>query len=172
MINKPEQSEYNTYYQKYIEALPQNGILEFLKSKTADFKNLLSGLSEEQLDYAYQSGKWTIRQSIIHVIDTEQIFAYRLLSIIRGEKQSLIGFDQDEYVENADIAHYNKTQLINQFSALRQYHDILFANVSESDWEKTISLMGQNTSARAIIYIITGHLVHHIQLLKDRYLNV
>jgi len=170
MLIKPRSSEYNSYFGKYIADLPDVGILELLEDQLSSFSSFIEAIPVEKMDYAYAEGKWNIKQVLTHINDVEQIFAYRTLAVIRGEKQEILGFDENEYIENANIDHMDKDMLLSEFASLRKSNLLFFDNIQESDWTKQGIASGHTVSARALVYIIAGHMLHHKNIIEERYL--
>lgn len=169
-ITTPLSSEYASYYDIYISLLDGKDIITDLEKSIRETLKLLESISEEKGIYRYADGKWSIKELIGHLIDTERIMAYRALRFSRGDKTPIEGFEQDPYVENADFDSCRLIDLAKQFNLLRQSNILMFKALPEESWLKTGIASGNPTSVRAFAYIIAGHEIHHINVLKERYL--
>ena len=165
MIPQPKPNTYPSYFEKYT-SLVKDEVMTSLKKQRKKFKKFI--LSDFDPDYFYAPGKWTVRQSIVHIIDTERVFTYRAMAISRGEKQSLPGFDQDKYTDH-DWGHLSKEQLWREFSAVRRSTIALFKNMNPDMLEKIGKVAGNDFSVCAVPYICAGHLIHHMNIFKSKY---
>lgn len=169
-MTQPQPSEYTGYNAHYV-ALASEGEspLEFLKTQAV--WQLLHTLSEEQSHYRYAEGKWSIKELLGHMIDTERIFSYRTLCLARGEQQNLPGFDENTYVENARFDKRTFASLLDEYRVVRQATLFLLENLDESVWENTGTNNNRPASVRALVYITAGHEKHHLNILNERYLH-
>ncbi len=169
MLSELSPSEYNPYYAMYIEKAMHKNIVEGLGISKEDFIIFVKGLSDDKLVYAYEDGKWTIAEVLLHLIDTERIFVYRALRFARNDKSPLVGFDQDAYVPNTNANDYTKQELIEEFTAVRNHSIALFKSFTATMSSRIGEASGSPMSARAVGYIITGHQIHHFTVIKERY---
>lgn len=172
MILKPNTDEYPEFYQEYLTILPDSNIITYLKKQKNEVLSLFESLSESQLKYRYSEGKWSTKEIMRHLIDTEQIFAYRALCISRNESTSLPGFNQNSYITNSNINHLTKNDLIREFELLRSYSIQMFSNFDESYWNRKGKANGYVIVARVIPWIIAGHTKHHLTVLREKYLKI
>lgn len=163
-------TEYNPYYQTYIDKSGDLTLRSGLKMNGDNTIAFLASIPEEKLEYRYAEGKWTIKEIILHLIDTERIFAYRALCIARQDKSSFPGFDQDEYVVQSRANQRSMNSLINEYKAVRLSTIILFENMQETDLCRIGTASESNISPRAIAFITIGHENHHCDIIKERYL--
>ena len=170
-MTRPNKGEYNPYYETYVSKVPEGDIIDILEAQKKAFEDLLDGLTEEKMDYRYAEGKWSIKELLMHIIDSERIFAMRALCFSRGEKQELFGFDQDQYMANTDYSHRQKHDIISELIVVRNGSIHLFKNLKEDQTEMSGIASNSVVSVRALAYIIAGHAEHHFQILKERYLN-
>ncbi len=166
---KPNDGSYPVFYKGYMDSVPDEPFLELLKKEKEHTLSLLNSISDEKSNYRYAPGKWSIKQVIMHIIDTEMVFSYRGLAIARGEKQSLPGFNQDEYMSNIDVERISLNDLIQAFSYIRSLNILLFGFLQDGDLDKEGIASGYPVTARAIAYFIAGHAKYHVEILKDRY---
>ncbi|MFC4619397.1 DinB family protein [Camelliibacillus cellulosilyticus] len=170
MDQRPIAGEYSPYFDRYVKLVPDGDITQVLKEQSKATAELLDGLTDEQASFRYEKGKWSIKEVIGHVIDTERVFSYRLLAIARGEMASLPGFDQDAYVEAASFDQTSFNALLDHFSAVRQATVCLLRSLNARDWIKKGNANGADITVRALAYIMAGHELHHRRIIKDRYL--
>ncbi|MFP7171158.1 DinB family protein [Terribacillus sp. 7520-G] len=169
MQEKPSTTEYPAYYQDYMKLVPEGNIAALFKEQKRQTTNLLQGLTDEQACFAYEAGKWTIKEVIGHLTDTERILSYRLLTIARGDVTPLPGFDEDSYVQQAKFTQMTVASLLAQYRAVRASTIALLESLGEQDWVRQGMANGHATSVRALAYIMLGHERHHHEVLHDRY---
>ncbi len=169
-MTQPQPSEYTGYNPNYV-ALASEGDspIDFLKQQAV--WQLLHTLSEEQSQHRYAEGKWSIKELLGHMIDTERIFAYRALCLARGEQQNLPGFDENPYVENAHFEKRTFASLLAEYQVVRHATLVLFENFDENVWANLGTNNNKPASVRALVYLTAGHEKHHINILKERYLH-
>ena len=171
MLTKPLPEEYPEYYGKYIESLPETGIIDFLERQTNEILNLFRSLPEEKFSFAYAEGKWSIKELLGHLIDSEIILGYRSLTYARRDNTNLPTYDHDEYVKTGFFESINSLLLLKHYSVVRESNLLLFKSFSDKVWISKGNTGGKIFSTRAIPYITAGHTKHHISVLKERYLN-
>jgi len=167
---RPERSEYAEYYHTYVGLVPDGDIARILEEERRRTVDLLSGVSPERADYRYAPGKWTLKEVLGHVVDMEWAFTYRALSFARGATAPLPDLDQDEFVKHADFQGRELADLLDEFSHLRSANTRLFASLDETALDRRGIASGKEFTARAIPYIIVGHQMHHLRVLRERYL--
>ena len=167
---RPEKSEYDPYYERYISLVQSNDVNDELAKQTAELRNLFSVLPEEKGTFAYAKGKWTIKEVISHLIDGERMFAYRVLRIARGDKTPIEGFEQDGYIENSHANGRSFAELLDEFELLRRANVLFFNNLKSDDWLRIGIANNVEVSVRALAYVMAGHIIHHQNILKERYL--
>lgn len=172
MLQKPDKNEYPAFYHTYISKLPDTPILKLLAEGTIKLSNLTKILTEEQAEKSYAPGKWSVKELIGHMMDTERIMAYRCLCISRQEKQFLPGFNENDYVAASNFNKQPLGDLLNQYRLLRDSNLALFRNMDEIMWGQVGIANGSPVSAHAIAAIIAGHEMHHLAILQERYLPV
>ena len=168
MLTRPNDSEFAPFQKIYIDTVGDD-VMSELSQQREDFCNYIDGLTDEQLDYKYSEDKWSIKEVIVNIIDTERIFAYRALSFCRGEKENLPGFDQDVYMSNVSVDHMDKEYLYNFFNITRYSSLIMFKGFRDTDWDIIGKASNYNMSVRSFPYMLAGHLNHHFNILKERY---
>lgn len=171
LSTKPAPSEYGVYYGRYISLVPEGDILGALREQSSRTKALFSGITDEQGAFRYEASKWSIKQMFGHMIDAERIFAYRALRIARNDKTPIEGFEQDDYVSNAWFDRRKVTELLDEYTAVRNATVLLFRNLEEEAWTRKGTASNNPVSVRALAYIIAGHELHHYKVLEERYLS-
>jgi hypothetical protein len=167
---KPETTEFDPYYDKYISLVTEPDLLKVLEEQPDELDSLLGSLDEERGRYAYAEGKWTIKEVMSHLIDGERIFAYRILRISRGDKTPIEGFEQDGYIENSYANERSFDDLLDEFRLQRTANLRLLKNFREDDWARMGTSSEKPISVRALGFIMAGHIRHHIRIFRERYL--
>ncbi|MCH6575761.1 MAG: DinB family protein [Bacteroidetes bacterium] len=168
---KPKPEDYDAIYSGYISLIGDDDIIEVLKEQRKTSEKFLKTFTEKQGNYSYADGKWTVKEVLGHVIDTEKIMAYRALSFARGEKQSLPGFEQDDYVAESNFNKRSLDDLINEFITIRESKIMLFKSFDEEIFNRRGTASESEVTVLALIYIIAGHEKHHMKFLKERYVK-
>ena len=169
MFSRPTEAEYDPAFAGYISLVPDGTFLDILGIQTHETRDFFERLSEDTGNYRYAPEKWSIKEILGHVMDSERVFAYRLLCIARGEQQPLPGFDQDEY---AGLAAYDRTSLakvVQQYTAIRVSTFLLLEQLPEEAWSRMGTSNQKLISVRALAYIIAGHERHHMRVITERY---
>ena len=169
MNKRPEKDEYATFYAGYVALVEETDIIPALQNQIGEIENLFAGMTDEKSDFRYAPGKWTIKESLGHICDTERVFAYRALRISRGDQTPLAGFEQNGYVAESNFGQTKLADLLEEFSLLRRANILMFKNLSDQAWSKTGTASGAQISVRAIAFIMVGHARHHAQVLQMRY---
>lgn len=165
-----QDKEYNPYYNTYLDLLESELELidGFVSGKTV-MVNFMLSIPEDKEDYAYESGKWTIKEVLQHVIDTERIFMYRCLRIARGDATPMAGYDQDNYIEPAQTSNKSMTDIIKEYRITREYSINLLQSFNNTDLMQVGTASGSKVSARAVAFIVLGHELWHKKIIEERY---
>lgn len=163
-------NEYSNFNATYIKAAANVELIEELEICLHEFIRFVQNIPMDKFDYRYAEGKWTIKDIIQHVIDTERIFAYRALRISRNDITPLPGFEENDYVENSKANERGIQDLLAEFSAVRYSTLFLFKSFSEEQLKRMGTASGTAISVRAIGFIIIGHQKHHQHIFQERYL--
>lgn len=166
---RPQPDEYGEFYKGYVDKVDSDNVLEVLKDQMHETYTLINSLTAKQAAYRYAAGKWTVKEVIGHLVDSERIFAYRALCIARGEQQNLPGFDQEEYVEQGNFKDRRLKNIGDEYFSLRNANIAMFNSFSEETLLRKGKANGYDCSVRALAYIIAGHERHHLDVLKDKY---
>jgi len=169
-MNRPEKTEYNEYYDRYVSLVDETEIVSAFENQLSEMSELFNSISEEKSATSYAEGKWTIKDVIGHLVDGERIFGYRALRISRGDETPIEGFEQDGYVENASFNDYKFSDLVDEFNLVRRASILFFKHLKETDWTRTGTASDSPVSVRALAYTMVGHVRHHANILRERYL--
>jgi hypothetical protein len=170
-ISKPSAGEHNPYYSRYIDLVPAGDILGTLSSQIAGTLDTLRAISEPDSLKRYAPGKWSIREILGHMNDTERIFAYRALRIARGDQTPLPGFEQDNYIAPGRFDARAWSGLIDELVSLRASNFSMMRGFDQDAWHRLGTASGHPISVRALGYIIAGHERHHMNVLHEKYLE-
>lgn len=169
-MNRPKKNEYAEFYAGYVSLVEETDISAALLNQTNDLQQLFAEISEEKGDYRYAVGKWSVRELLGHVVDGERVFSYRALRISRGDETPLAGFEENFYVANSNFSNIKLADTLEEFSLLRQSNVLFFKNLTDEMWGKSGTASGATISVRALAYVMVGHLRHHVNILRERYL--
>ncbi|MDP9360170.1 MAG: DinB family protein [Acidobacteriota bacterium] len=167
---RPQTGEYNTYYQKYIDLAAEDDIVGALDAQSRETAALLGNLTDAQAGYRYEAGKWSIKQIVGHITDAERVFAYRVLSIARGETKPLPGFDQEPFVVNGGFDGRTISDLAEELATVRRANVMMLRALSDEAWRRIGTASESPVSVRAIAFIMLGHERHHLRIVRERYL--
>ena len=167
---RPAPSEYNAYYQTYIGAVPDGDLLARLGEQRDSTSALLATIAEADAGYRYAAGKWSIKEVIGHLADAERVFSYRALRVARADATPLPGFDENAWVPPANFDRRTLADLAAEFRAVRESSLALFRGFGNEAWPRMGTASGHPISARALAWIVAGHEVHHLRVLRERYL--
>ncbi len=165
-------NEYHPYFKTYIDPLMEReeSILELMEISAQNLVELLLSLPEKKEEYRYAEGKWTVKELLLHISDTERVFQYRALRFARKDAMELPGFDQDVFNDHAEANTRSMQSLIDEFIAIRRASITLFDSFSDEAWLRMGKASGNRISVRAIGYLVSGHQMHHQKILEERYL--
>lgn len=169
--NRPTPEEYHLFYANYVQKVPDGDFLRVFQKESKRTEALLADLSEQQWNYRYAAGKWTLKELLVHMMDTERIFTYRLLRIARGDTTPLPGFEQDDYVPISGANERSGASIVVEWEALRNSTLAFFNNLSPAMIERQGTSSGATVSVQALAYMTLGHELHHRAIIKERYLE-
>ncbi len=170
-MNKPFTSEYNPYFQKYIDLVPSEEYLENFNANTTDVIAFFENIPLAKHNYKYEPNKWSIKQVLMHIIDTERVFAYRLLVILRKDETTVLQpYDDDLYASNVNVDNREMSDILEEFQLVRKNTAFLLKEVDENQSQLTAKIDQNPISVRAIAYILLGHAKHHLSVITERYL--
>lgn len=167
---RPDKSEYASDYERYVSLVPDGDIAGTLGRQLDDTLALINSIPETRGDFRYAEGKWSIKELLGHVIDSERVFAYRALRFARGDTTPLSGFEQDDFVRGGSFDKRSLSDLAQEYEYVRRSTISLFANLAPAAFDRRGAANNNEVSVRGLAFIIAGHEVHHVQILKARYL--
>lgn len=170
MISKPQPDEYASFYTNYINQVTGTDVIALLTSLKDSTYQFFNDLPAGKADYAYAEGKWTIKQLLGHMIDAERVFGFRILCFSRNDQNELPGFDENDYVANALFNERTLTDMANEFKTVRESNLYLLRSLSDEQCLLKGIANGKPVSVRALAYIMAGHELHHLNIIRERYL--
>lgn len=169
-MNRPQPDEFIPYQQKYIDSVSDDVLAE-LRNQVETFSNFLESIPSDKHNFAYAGGKWTVKELLGHVIDTERIMAYRLLRFSRKDATPLPGFEENDYVQNSNFSDQKFNDLIEEFKAVRTANLFLFKSLTDEQINLRGIASDNTVTVRALLYVIAGHVNHHKMIIEERYLS-
>lgn len=170
-MNRPLPNEYNPFFEGYIRLVEAGDFYELLDSTHKTIVGFIRSVPGSKHDYAYAPGKWTLKQVALHITDTERVMQYRALTVARGDLASdLPAMDENQFASEANVDGRTMEDILNEFSVVRESTRLLFANISDRQSIFIGKANGHPITPRALAYIILGHPLHHLNIIKERYL--
>lgn len=169
-MQKPLPGEYGAGYQKYFDLVPEGEYLSLLKQNSIDTITFFENVPHEKLDYRYDEDKWTVKDVLMHIIDTERVFSYRGLVAARGDSSAQYRMDEELYARNVAVMGRPIQSLIAEFKAVRGSTEQLFEYLTDEQSRRSCNIVTHPMTARAIGYFIIGHVLHHVNIVQTRYL--
>ena len=168
-VGRPDPSEYAPYQEAYIKLVHGEDIIKILSAQIDTTLWYLRTLSDTQGDFRYAPDKWSVKEVVGHMIDTERVFAYRALSISRLDKAPLPGFEQDDWVRAAGSGKQPIAELASEFECVRRSNLYFFQHLPQDAWMRRGIAADREFTVRSMAYVIAGHELHHLQALQTRY---
>lgn len=170
-ISRPASDEYAPYYHRYISLVPDGDLLDLLARQGREMMTLLRALPEARGAHRYAEGKWSIREVVGHMADTERVMGYRALSIARGDRTPLPGFEQDDWVRLGGADARAMKDLVDELELVRAATLALLRGLDAEAIARRGTANGVEVTTRALAWIISGHERHHLAVLRERYLG-
>ncbi len=170
-IARPGANEYFEYYHGYISKVEGADLLTTLRQRRDLVADLYSSISEDRSRFRYAEGKWSIRELLGHLVDTERVFAFRSLSFARGDAGPIPGMDQDEFMRHANFDERDLEDILKEFLLVRESNISMFSSLPTDAWDRRGVASGYEFTVRALGYIIAGHEIHHTDILIARYIS-
>ena len=167
---RPAETEYAGDVGRYISLVPEDDVLSVIERQSSETQRLISSLDEQRAMHRYAEGKWSIKEVIGHLTDSERVMGYRALCIARGETQSLPGFDQDEYMQHVNFDSWRVGDLAEAYALARRSNIVTFRNLDDEAWDRRGLANNNPITVRALAFGIAGHERHHLKVLRERYL--
>jgi predicted HNH restriction endonuclease len=159
------------FYQNYIKLAPGDNVLDAMQRNTRNFRKLLKTIPRKKIDKAYEDGKWTIKELLQHIIDAERVFAYRAITFARKDSIALPSFDENTWAANSMAAQRNWKEMIEEFKSLRSATEMMFGSFEDSQLRSIGTASNKEINVLALGFIISGHVEHHINIIRERYLK-
>src|SRR5438132_1237750 len=169
-IGRPKADEYADIHAGYLSKVPGDDVMNFLQHQLDSALALFTTIDDSKGDFRYEPGKWTIKEVLGHIVDTERVFAYRALVFARGDRTPLPGFDQEPWAQHAGHGKLAIRDIIAEFKSVRRSTIQLFQHLDAEAWNRRGTANGREISTRAAAFIIAGHAQHHLDILQARYL--
>jgi hypothetical protein len=166
---KPQETDYASPYASYVSLVPEDDVLAAMAHQSSETQKLLGSIDDAQGAFRYAESKWSVKEVLGHLVDAERIMGYRALAIARGESNSLPGFDENAYVQNASFDTWRIGDLAESYALGRRTNLVFFSNLPEEAWDRRGLANDHPVTVRALAYIIVGHERHHVAVLKERY---
>jgi DinB superfamily len=170
LVGRPESTEHAEYYSRYISLVPEDDLLTTMRAQTDATLSFLRALPEAVGDLRYAPGKWSVKELIGHVIDSERVFAMRAIYFARLDRAPLPSFEQDDWVKAASFAAQPLNELIAEFEHVRRGNLYFFKHLTPEAWLRRGTASGYEFTVRALAYVIVGHERYHLEILRSRYL--
>jgi hypothetical protein len=171
MNGRPNASEYNPRFDHYIQLVPEDNVCVALAQQLHETVALVHRVPEPIVDYRYAPGKWTTREVMGHILDTERILSFRLLSFARGDSTPLNRADEELYVKNGEFSRFPLQEWVEEYSLMRRSNIALVRHLPQESWGRTGTVSGLPISVRALAYFMVGHERHHIKIIQNLYLR-
>ncbi|MEO7561864.1 MAG: DinB family protein [Ferruginibacter sp.] len=167
---KPIEGTYPAYFQNYINQVPEEDVMTAVENQQNVIDTFFDSISEEKSTYSYAEGKWSLKELLQHVIDTERIFIFRSLAFARKETQSLPGFDEGVYAAHSNANARTWKSLCEELKAVRKTAQLLFESFTDEMFSSTGLANNNTTTVNAMGFILVGHVYHHKNIIESRYL--
>jgi uncharacterized damage-inducible protein DinB len=168
-MTRPTPTDYAPPYARYVDLVDEEDILEAMEQQSSATQKLLASLDETRAAHRYETGKWSVKEVIGHMVDAERIMGYRALCVARGDTQPLPGFEEDDYVANASFDTWKLGDLAEEYALVRRSNIVFFKNLQDEAWDRRGNANGSPVSVRGLAYVIVGHERHHLGILRSRY---
>ncbi|MEF3302410.1 DinB family protein [Paenibacillus sp. GYB003] len=168
-LRKPGPAEYAGHFGEYIGQVPDGSLTDILNEQADRVRRLFGSVREEDGGYRYAPDKWSVKEVLGHIVDTETVMSYRMMRVARGDRTPLPGFDENDFVRGGEFGRLTIAALLEQFDAVRRATVLLVGSLPEKAWAREGTVSGHAITARALAYVIAGHERHHTRLLEERY---
>ncbi len=172
MIQRPEKHEYREYFQRYIDLVPEGDLNRIFDDNTEMLTSLFLNMPDTLHEFRYADGKWTPKEMLMHIIDTERVFSYRMLVAARQDTETkLFSMNENAYADNMHITGRSMQSLIEEFAAVRKSTGMLLFNLTDEQTRLLADAITYKVSPRALGYMTVGHAIHHMRILQERYMD-
>jgi DinB superfamily len=166
----PAASEYASFYETYVRLVKEDDLIRALQLSLEEITENLELITADIADYAYAEGKWTLKELLQHMIDTERVFSFRAMAFARGEQQNLPGFDENAYANTAKVSARNLVEMKEELMSLRRALYFMFKGFTTDDLLRSGTANNNSVTVNALGYIAIGHVKHHFAVIRERYL--
>ena len=170
-VTKPAPTEHAPEFSQYVTLVGEGDIIQILEQQLENSLSLLRTISPDQANFRYAPDKWSVKELLGHLIDSERIFSYRALCFARNDQTPLPGYEQNDYVREGNFDRRDLTELVEEFATIRRATIQLLRPLNEAEWLRHGKANENDISVRALAYIIAGHELHHMGVLRTRYLQ-
>ena len=170
MLDRPSPGDCAEYYFLYIDRVPNGNVLGVLDNQLQKTPGTLTAMPADKLDYRYASGKWSIKEIVGHLIDVERTFSYRAMCFARNEPAPLPSLDQDPYIEASRFDERSIEDIAEEYEAVRRASLVMFRSFNEEEWSRRGIASGVEFTAATIPFILAGHEIHHMSVIREKYL--
>lgn len=170
-VPRPASSEYAPFYAGYVAGVPDGDLIALLEEQGRETAALLGAISEEKSSYRYAPGKWTIREVLGHIVDAERVFSYRAMTFARGDAGPLPSFDENAWAAASNAGRRTMKELLGEYRAVRAATVALFHSFGDEELARSGIASKNPVTVRALAYIVAGHELHHLRILRERYLS-
>lgn len=167
---RPDSADYAPYTEAYVSKVPEGDVVELLHQQIASMSDLFGGMTDRQASFRYSDDKWSLKQLIGHLTDSERVFVYRALRIARGDTTPTAGFDENDFVARSNFDERSLADLLSGFVLNRKSTIAFFSTLDHLAWESKGTADGFSYSVRAIAFVIAGHVEHHLKVIRTRYI--
>lgn len=168
-MTRPTADEYAPAHAGYVSLVPEDDVMDAMQRQSSEMQKWLAAVDEARAAHRYAPDKWSVKEVIGHIVDSERIIGYRALAVARGEQNPLPGFDEKAYVRNASFDSWKLGDLSEHYALVRRAHIVLFNNLPPEAWDRRGIANGFPISTRGMAYVIVGHNRHHLNVLHERY---
>jgi hypothetical protein len=168
---KPSPTTYPEYFKRYVDQVPEEDLSTAFSNQLSVINKLLNSITEEKSMYAYDTGKWTLKELLQHMIDTERIFNYRALCIARKESVSLPGFDENAYAANSNANNRTWEDMVDEFLTVRRSTEFLYKSFTDEVLDHSGLSNNKPTTVLSLGFTTLGHFYHHKKVMEERYLS-
>ena len=172
MTERPSQAEYAPFYAGYVSLVPEDDIMSVLEGQAAEVRLQTRVFIPAREQFRYAEGKWSVRELLGHMTDAERVFGFRAFCFSRGDENALPSFDQNDYVARAPFDRHRLADLVEEFAAIREVNLMTLRRLDDEAWRRMGTASGKPVSVRALAYVMAGHVRHHLQVLRTRYVEV
>ena len=171
MPTKPSPETYFPYFKRYVDQVPEEDLATAFSKQLSIIKDFLNAITEEKSTYAYAPGKWTLKELLQHITDTERIFNYRALAIARKETAPLPGFDEDSYAANSNANGRSWKTMVDEFLVVRQSTQFLYGGLTDDMFTLAGTASNNPVTVISLAFTTLGHFYHHKKVMEERYLS-